>query len=78
MKLDSILCVIVPSLVELCTDGAVQLRGSSHAIYGRVEICMNGNWGTICDYYWDNRDASVVCRQLGFAPHGMHLYLVCI
>ncbi len=34
---------------------------------GRVEICFNNQFGTICDDQWDNDDAMVVCGQLGFS-----------
>jgi len=55
----------------VCTHSQYQIpvrlvNGTSSA-NGRVEIQVNGRWGTICDFGWDRRDATVVCRQLGFA-----------
>ena len=61
-------------------DGSIQLKidegseyylGSSNQLsQGRVELCVNGRLGVVCSEMWDNQDASVACRQLGFSPYG--------
>ena len=51
--------------------GSVRLQGGSNSSEGRVEICLNNEWGTICDQMWDETDAAVVCRQLKLAHNGI-------
>ena len=53
-----------------CKDGDVRLADGSSEREGRVEICYNGVWGTVCDYGWDSVDASVVCIQCGYGQTG--------
>ena len=48
----------------------LRLAGPSSDNEGRVEIYFGGKWGTVCDDGWDDTDASVVCRQLGFGSSG--------
>ena len=52
-------------------DREVRLADGSEA-YGRVEVNYEGLWGTIGDYNWENVDAKVICRQLGFPSDGRH------
>ena len=44
-----------------------------NATAGRVEYCVGGLWGTVCNYLWSEADAHVVCRQLGLNTLGTML-----
>lgn len=67
-----------------CTHGDLHLADGSSSLEGRVEMCYNEEWGTICDDGWrGNMNVVVICRQLGFNSQDskmsvLNFSLVCI
>ena len=64
--------MVAPEIIqENCTHGEVRLQDGPNVREGRVEICINNAWGTICSTQFSNEDAAVVCKSMMFEQEGM-------
>ena len=68
-----------------CEGNAIRLVGGKNKFEGRVEVCQDGQWKTVCNDEWGDKEAQVVCRQLGFAEdsrskllHNIKVALKCV
>lgn len=68
------MCADISTQDANCSHGSVRLVGDDGdgVREGRVEVCVNSAWGTVCSEYFTQEDAEVICGQLGgFYRDGM-------
>ena len=61
-------------------EGSMRVADGADSKEGRVEVCADDDatdatparWGTVCDDYWTNGDADVVCKALDFERSEPH------
>ena len=49
-----------------CTDGEVRLSEGETEWEGRLEVCLNGRWGTVGGNEWTQTNSHVICNALGY------------
>ena len=70
--------IINAESLSQCTEGQVRLVGSRIPSQGGVQVCIGLKWGTVCRDHWDNKDAAVVCYQLGYGRDGEYINNCCL
>ena len=61
-----------------CSDGVLRLEGGADSSEGRLEICINNAWGSVCDDQFGLADAGVACSQLdGLSRESERVILHC-
>ena len=68
VAIGSILMFVLYHTDTSCTNNSVRLSGPSE---GRVDVCLEGSWASVCHSNWNYLDAFVVCRQLGLPATGI-------
>ena len=78
MEGKSAACIyITHPYIAPCIQGDLRLVGGSSELEGRLEICNNNQWGTICDDQFNTNSANVACRQLGHSDSGtLQLFII--
>ncbi len=68
------MCVIILYFLPMhavCVSGNIRLVNGAVPYEGRVEVCSEEAWGTVCDDFWTQEDANVACLQAGFSRFGL-------
>ena len=60
-----VVCQDITTENASCSTGAIRLVNGANILEGRVEICINNAWGTICDSTFSEDESNVICNQIG-------------
>ena len=62
-----------------CNDGDIRLVNGANELQGRVEICHNNVWGTVCSNYPSPSNSenfgNLICKKLGYQRTGILFFL---
>lgn len=59
-----------------CTSGDLRIVGTNGlTLAGRLEVCFNNTWGTVCDDAFGPQEAVTACRQMGFSDAGVYIIM---
>ena len=69
-KLSVYLNTALSTPVGNCQTGEIRLQDGPNVREGRVEVCINNAWGTVCNNLFGVDDAIVTCTQMNFSSEG--------
>ena len=62
VQVPTLICIIVVDVeASNCTTGEARVVGSDDGEEGRLEVCVNRAWGTVCNDEFTINDAEVAC-----------------
>ena len=65
-----VVCQSPSTQIGGCANGDIRLVNGSTVLEGRVEICINNAWGTVCDRTFSEDEANVICNQIPYRHNG--------
>ena len=66
----AVVCQAQSTQIANCSNGDIRLVNGTNELEGRLEICINNAWGSVCSQGFTADDAEVVCRQINHPFNG--------
>ena len=60
-----------------CQEYDVRIVDGTMPWNGRLEVCLGGLWGAVCEDQFEDTDATVACRHLGYPTTSIHTHTCC-